>query len=322
MVPKNSGESSSKKVKNRGAWTAEEDQKLSEYIEVHGAKRWKTIATKAGLNRCGKSCRLRWLNYLRPNIKRGNISDDEEDLILRLHKLLGNRWSLIAGRLPGRTDNEIKNYWNSHLRKKISLEKKPESPMPQENSQEKTCDTNQVMQEGITGAAIPDISFDVNELFGYSTEGSHGLEWVNKFLELDVEDPWLTENSKQTQARCCLPTTPNNLESDTPELEETLVPMQQKETKKIAVPDALRLQALGEQSLLYDQNIESIQINMQVQLRKVEEAQSLQANKMDDFSQQMKQMMEMMHSLHQGKETLNSAMENDARLLRFIDTLN
>nr|AIT52258.1 MYB family protein [Jatropha curcas] len=194
MVPKNSGESSSKKVKNRGAWTAEEDQKLSEYIEVHGAKRWKTIATKAGLNRCGKSCRLRWLNYLRPNIKRGNISDDEEDLILRLHKLLGNRWSLIAGRLPGRTDNEIKNYWNSHLRKKISLEKKPESPMPQENSQEKTCDTNQVMQEGITGAAIPDISFDVNELFGYSTEGSHGLEWVNKFLELDVEDPWLTEN--------------------------------------------------------------------------------------------------------------------------------
>nr|AIT52259.1 MYB family protein [Jatropha curcas] len=299
MAPKNSGESSSKKVKNRGAWTVEEDQKLSQYIEVHGAKRWKTIATKAGLNRCGKSCRLRWLNYLRPNIKRGNISDDEEDLILRLHKLLGNRWSLIAGRLPGRTDNEIKNYWNSHLRKKISLEKKPESPMPQENSQEKTCDTNQVMQEGITGAANRDISFDVNELFGYSIEGSHGLEWVDKFLELDVEDPWLTENSKQTQDRCCLPTTPNNLESETPELEETLVPMQQKETEKIAVPDALRLQALGEQSILYDQNIESIQFNMQVQLRKVEEAQSLQAKKMDDFSQQMAQIMEMMHSLHQ-----------------------
>ncbi|XP_073102918.1 uncharacterized protein [Elaeis guineensis] len=72
------------------------------------------------LNRCGRSCRLRWLNYLRPDIKRGNITEEEEELIIRLHKLLGNRWSLIAGRLPGRTDNEIKNYWNTYLRKKVS----------------------------------------------------------------------------------------------------------------------------------------------------------------------------------------------------------
>ncbi|KAJ0989708.1 hypothetical protein J5N97_008064 [Dioscorea zingiberensis] len=59
------------------------------------------------------------MNYLRPDIKRGNISPEEEDLIIRLHALLGNRWSMIAGRLPGRTDNEIKNYWNSHLSKKL-----------------------------------------------------------------------------------------------------------------------------------------------------------------------------------------------------------
>lgn len=72
-----------------------------------------------GLFRCGKSCRLRWMNYLRPDIKRGNITPDEEDLIVRMHALLGNRWSLIAGRLPGRTDNEIKNYWNTHLSKRI-----------------------------------------------------------------------------------------------------------------------------------------------------------------------------------------------------------
>uniref|UniRef100_A0A7N0VAY3 Myb-related protein 123 n=1 Tax=Kalanchoe fedtschenkoi TaxID=63787 RepID=A0A7N0VAY3_KALFE len=104
---------------NKGAWTAMEDQKLVEYVEAHGEGKWRNIPKGAGLKRCGKSCRLRWLNYLRPDIKRGNISPDEEDLIIRLHKLLGNRWSLIAGRLPGRTDNEIKNYWNTNLSKKL-----------------------------------------------------------------------------------------------------------------------------------------------------------------------------------------------------------
>ncbi|KAK1365187.1 Transcription factor TT2 [Heracleum sosnowskyi] len=103
---------------NKGAWTSAEDKILADYIQLHGEGRWRNLPKRAGLKRCGKSCRLRWLNYLRPDIKRGNISTDEEDLIIRLHKLLGNRWSLIAGRLPGRTDNEIKNYWNTTLRKK------------------------------------------------------------------------------------------------------------------------------------------------------------------------------------------------------------
>ncbi|XP_031267966.1 transcription factor MYB82-like [Pistacia vera] len=104
---------------NRGTWTAREDKILKDYIAEHGEGRWRNLPKRAGLKRCGKSCRLRWLNYLRPDIKRGNISPDEEELIIRLHKLLGNRWSLIAGRLPGRTDNEIKNYWNTNLAKKV-----------------------------------------------------------------------------------------------------------------------------------------------------------------------------------------------------------
>lgn len=104
-----------------------EDKILTEYIRVHGEGQWRNLPKRAGLKRCGKSCRLRWLNYLRPDIKRGNISPDEEELIIRLHKLLGNRWSLIAGRLPGRTDNEIKNYWNTNLGKKVEDRKSPVS---------------------------------------------------------------------------------------------------------------------------------------------------------------------------------------------------
>ncbi|KAB1228151.1 Anthocyanin regulatory C1 protein [Morella rubra] len=119
----------SKEGQNRGAWTSLEDQILIDYVETHGEGRWRNIPKESGLKRCGKSCRLRWLNYLRPDIKRGNITLEEEDLIVRLHRLLGNRWSLIAGRLPGRTDNEIKNYWNTTLGKKVKgqqpKEKKP-----------------------------------------------------------------------------------------------------------------------------------------------------------------------------------------------------
>ncbi|XP_051113581.1 transcription repressor MYB5-like [Andrographis paniculata] len=103
----------------RGPWTAEEDKLLADYIKREGEGRWRTLPKKAGLLRCGKSCRLRWMNYLCPSIKRGHITPAEEDLILRLHRLLGNRWSLIAGRIPGRTDNEIKNYWNTYLSKKL-----------------------------------------------------------------------------------------------------------------------------------------------------------------------------------------------------------
>ncbi|XP_016432631.1 uncharacterized protein LOC107759231 [Nicotiana tabacum] len=112
----------------KGPWSSKEDLLLTNYIKENGEGQWRSLPKNAGLLRCGKSCRLRWMNYLRPGIKRGNFSQDEEDLIVRLHSLLGNRWSLIAGRLPGRTDNEIKNYWNTHLIKKLKnagIEPKP-----------------------------------------------------------------------------------------------------------------------------------------------------------------------------------------------------
>ncbi|KAL8542294.1 hypothetical protein ACS0TY_003236 [Phlomoides rotata] len=108
------------KVKLRkGLWSPEEDEKLMNYMVVNGQGCWTDIARNAGLQRCGKSCRLRWINYLRPDLKRGAFSPHEEQLILQLHSLLGNRWSQIAARLPGRTDNEIKNFWNSSIKRRL-----------------------------------------------------------------------------------------------------------------------------------------------------------------------------------------------------------
>ncbi|XP_006655703.1 transcription factor MYB53-like [Oryza brachyantha] len=103
----------------KGPWTPEEDKLLVDYIRRNGHGSWRRLPKNAGLNRCGKSCRLRWTNYLRPDIKRGDFTDDEERLIINLHATLGNKWSSIATKLKGRTDNEIKNYWNTHLRKKL-----------------------------------------------------------------------------------------------------------------------------------------------------------------------------------------------------------
>ncbi|XP_047042848.1 MYB-like transcription factor ODO1 [Lolium rigidum] len=103
----------------KGPWTAEEDQKLVAFLLTHGHFCWRIVPKLAGLMRCGKSCRLRWTNYLRPDLKRGLLSDDEERLVIDMHAQLGNRWAKIAAMLPGRTDNEIKNHWNTHIKKKL-----------------------------------------------------------------------------------------------------------------------------------------------------------------------------------------------------------
>lgn len=103
----------------KGPWTPEEDIILVSYIQEHGPGNWRAVPTNTGLLRCSKSCRLRWTNYLRPGIKRGNFTEHEEKMIIHLQALLGNRWAAIASYLPQRTDNDIKNYWNTHLKKKL-----------------------------------------------------------------------------------------------------------------------------------------------------------------------------------------------------------
>ncbi|KAA8538702.1 hypothetical protein F0562_028317 [Nyssa sinensis] len=103
----------------KGAWSQAEDLRLTSFIQKKGHDNWRALPKQAGLLRCGKSCRLRWMNYLRPDIRRGNFTQEEEESIIKLHEFFGNKWSKIAAQLPGRTDNEIKNVWHTHLKKRL-----------------------------------------------------------------------------------------------------------------------------------------------------------------------------------------------------------
>ncbi|KAK9166075.1 hypothetical protein Scep_001266 [Stephania cephalantha] len=119
----------------KGPWSPEEDAKLKAYIEQHGTGgNWIALPQKIGLKRCGKSCRLRWLNYLRPNIKHGGFSEEEDNIICSLYISIGSRWSIIAAQLPGRTDNDIKNYWNTRLKKKLLGKQRKEHQARKANS--------------------------------------------------------------------------------------------------------------------------------------------------------------------------------------------
>ncbi|XP_057481169.1 myb-related protein 306-like [Actinidia eriantha] len=109
----------------KGPWTPEEDILLVSYVQEHGPGNWRSVPTNTGLRRCSKSCRLRWTNYLRPGIKRGSFTEDEEKTIIQLQALLGNKWAAIASYLPERTDNDIKNHWNTHLKKKLKKLQEP-----------------------------------------------------------------------------------------------------------------------------------------------------------------------------------------------------
>ncbi|XP_019443727.1 PREDICTED: myb-related protein 308-like isoform X2 [Lupinus angustifolius] len=137
------------KVK-RGPWSPEEDLKLIAFIHKNGHENWRAVPKQAGLLRCGKSCRLRWINYLRPDVKRGNFTIEEEQSIIKLHNDFGNKWSKIASCLPGRTDNEIKNVWNTHLKKRLIVK-----------SSESSADESK-MESSITSSSSSE-SFSTNE---------------------------------------------------------------------------------------------------------------------------------------------------------------
>ncbi|RCV19028.1 hypothetical protein SETIT_3G350800v2 [Setaria italica] len=184
----NGGAAAAAKLR-KGLWSPEEDEKLVAYMLRSGQGSWSDVARNAGLQRCGKSCRLRWINYLRPDLKRGAFSPQEEDLIVSLHAILGNRWSQIAARLPGRTDNEIKNFWNSTIKKRLKNSSSASSPAATDCASP-TEPSSKVAGIDISGAtSCPDLA----GLDHHHQDGGHHHAMMTTGL-------WMVDSSSSTSS--------------------------------------------------------------------------------------------------------------------------
>ncbi|XP_010261333.1 PREDICTED: transcription repressor MYB4 [Nelumbo nucifera] len=230
------------KVK-RGLWSPEEDEKLIRYITTHGYGCWSEVPEKAGLQRCGKSCRLRWINYLRPDIRRGRFTPEEEKLIISLHGVVGNRWAHIASHLPGRTDNEIKNYWNSWIKKKIRKPTTPRAMAPssvefvqsgyglnQIGLVNQDLSTKPPVEDGLFSSSCPIFMFDIGTVDGLSS-GNARVDIFHESAGLN-SDSW-HQNYSTHEVQAIPPPPPSftsGMESNylPPLIEnvETMVPME------------------------------------------------------------------------------------------------
>ncbi|BAT90227.1 hypothetical protein LR48_Vigan08g124900 [Vigna angularis] len=164
----------------KGAWSPDEDTKLVAYITRYGHWNWSQLPRFAGLARSGKSCRLRWMNYLRPNVKRGNFTPQQEECIIRIHAERGNKWSAIAAELPGRTDLEVKNHWHTTLRKRSQ----EEALAIEETRASKSSKNKESMDlvPNCNGAAVPfsatsQITNSSSPLFSFSSLSSSSKEF-------------------------------------------------------------------------------------------------------------------------------------------------
>ncbi|XP_057531839.1 transcription factor MYB58-like [Amaranthus tricolor] len=178
----------------RGPWSQAEDFKLISFIQKHGHNNWRALPKLAGLARCGKSCRLRWVNYLRPDLKRGNFTLQEEEAIIKLHQTLGNKWSKIASHFPGRTDNEIKNVWNTHLKKRLKVKKTNEKNAPSSSSS--TCNDLASANTTSPNDAVLDGTNEtiINDTIEYSSSSSSSYNSLSDHLMMTNMNPSIIEN--------------------------------------------------------------------------------------------------------------------------------
>uniref|UniRef100_A0A5B6YJ24 Uncharacterized protein n=1 Tax=Davidia involucrata TaxID=16924 RepID=A0A5B6YJ24_DAVIN len=122
----------------KGPWKAEEDEVLINHVNKYGPRDWSSIRSKGLLQRTGKSCRLRWVNKLRPNLKNGvKFSAEEERIVIELQAEFGNKWARIATYLPGRTDNDVKNFWSSRQKRLARILQTPTTPSKQQRDNNK-----------------------------------------------------------------------------------------------------------------------------------------------------------------------------------------
>ncbi|KAJ0020026.1 hypothetical protein Pint_32317 [Pistacia integerrima] len=174
----------------KGPWTEQEDILLMNFVGLFGDRRWDFIAKVSGLNRTGKSCRLRWVNYLHPGLKRGKMTPQEERLVLELHAKWGNRWSRIARKLPGRTDNEIKNYWRTHMRKKAQERKRGVCSPP-------SSSFSNISSPSSTVTTVDSMQFKTGKASFYDTGGRDGqvmgmaaVHEENETVGYSMDDIW------------------------------------------------------------------------------------------------------------------------------------
>nr|XP_010904731.1 transcription factor GAMYB isoform X2 [Elaeis guineensis] len=177
-------------ILKKGPWTSAEDAILVDYVKKHGEGNWNAVQKHSGLFRCGKSCRLRWANHLRPNLKKGAFTQEEEQLIIELHATMGNKWARMAALLPGRTDNEIKNYWNTRIkrRQRAGLPLYPPNLGLQASSENQQ---SQTASEYSTGEKRPnDVlqgnCFDIDVILNNSNADQGALSYASPFPDISV----------------------------------------------------------------------------------------------------------------------------------------